>query len=151
VCQTPLPACIHSMLPGRKTPDLPVVSANRTEPSSVTVTVAMPECGCQPCSIEMGAPPPSNSNRSRKTNGFISSPRSDGLTRRVTGPLVCPRVRWTILRVASRAWIWASNYRLSSLLGEGLTCNLAADAGTERIGRYAQPEHRRKRTAVRPR
>jgi hypothetical protein len=48
VCQTPLLARIHSTLPAGNTPSLPVVSAKRTAPSSITVTVAMPECGCQP-------------------------------------------------------------------------------------------------------
>src|SRR6267154_527110 len=41
---------------------------------------------------------PSWSKRSRNTNGFRISPRSDGLIRRVTGPCVRPRVRCTIAR-----------------------------------------------------
>src|SRR5882672_58852 len=41
---------------------------------------------------------PSWSNRSRNTNGFRISPKSDGLIKRVTGPCVRPRVRCTIAR-----------------------------------------------------
>src|SRR5712675_3783048 len=41
---------------------------------------------------------PSWSKRSRNTNGFRISPRSDGLIKRVTGPCVRPRVRCTIGR-----------------------------------------------------
>jgi len=41
---------------------------------------------------------PSWSKRSRNTNGFRISPKSDGLIKRVTGPCVRPRVRCTIAR-----------------------------------------------------
>src|SRR5258707_3638260 len=41
---------------------------------------------------------PSWSKRSRNTNGFRISPKSDGLIKRVTGPCVRPRVRCTIVR-----------------------------------------------------
>src|SRR5260370_42309647 len=41
---------------------------------------------------------PSWSKRSRNTNGFRISPKSDGLINRVTGPCVRPRVRRTIAR-----------------------------------------------------
>src|SRR5215203_5421514 len=50
-------------------------SSKVTSPSAKTVTVAMPECGCTgmlPARARMSA-----SNRSRNTNGFSSSPRSD--------------------------------------------------------------------------
>src|SRR5258706_564956 len=45
---------MNSMLPLGRVPSWPVVSAKRTPPSSITVTVAIPECGCQRSSI--GAP-----------------------------------------------------------------------------------------------
>src|SRR6202048_5352765 len=41
---------------------------------------------------------PSWSKRSRNTNGFRISPRSDGLIKRVTGPCVRPRVRCSTAR-----------------------------------------------------
>src|SRR6266446_10071610 len=41
---------------------------------------------------------PSWSKRSRNTNGFRISPKSDGLINRVTGPCVRPRVRRRIVR-----------------------------------------------------
>src|ERR1700681_2577934 len=54
----------------------------------------MPEWGCR--GPLKGAP--SWSKRSRNTNGFRISPKSDGLIKRVTGPCVRPRVRCTIAR-----------------------------------------------------
>src|ERR1700720_4863328 len=41
---------------------------------------------------------PTWSKRSRNTNGFRISPKSDGLIKRVAGPCVRPRVRCTIAR-----------------------------------------------------
>src|SRR5882757_3434687 len=55
----------------------------------------MPEWGCRPKPL-IGFPP--LSNRSRKTKGFSTSPKSPGLIRRVMGPCVWPRLRWTIFR-----------------------------------------------------
>src|SRR5258708_38374810 len=54
----------------------------------------IPEWGCR--GPLKGAP--SWSKRSRNTNGFRSSPKSDGLIKRVIGPCVRPRVRCTIAR-----------------------------------------------------
>jgi hypothetical protein len=45
---------------------------------------------------------PSWSKRSRKTNGFRISPKSDGLIKRVMGPFVRPRVRCMIARASRR-------------------------------------------------
>src|SRR6266850_5310007 len=57
----------------------------------------MPEWGCR---VPLkGAP--SWSKISRNTNGFRISPKSDGLIKRVTGPCVRPRVRWTIARASA--------------------------------------------------
>src|SRR6202521_2743641 len=58
------------------------------------VRVAIPECGWRP-PLE-GAP--SWSKRSRNTNGFRISPKSDGLIKRVARPCVRPRVRCAIAR-----------------------------------------------------
>src|ERR1700686_3144075 len=58
------------------------------------VRVAIPEWGWR--GPLKGAP--SWSKRSRNTNGFRISPKSDGLINRVTGPCVWPRVRCTIAR-----------------------------------------------------
>src|SRR6185436_13536095 len=63
----------------------------------------MPECGCQPWSIDIGVSRRSNSKWSRNTNGFMISPRSDGLASRVMGPPTSPRVRWMICRTG--VWI----------------------------------------------
>src|SRR5271170_3132037 len=71
----------------------------------MTLTVAIPECGCHPKPLN---PRGSAAKKSRKTNGFISAPTSDGLTRRVTGPWDPPRVRCTIGRGATRAAAGAS-------------------------------------------
>jgi hypothetical protein len=72
-------------------------AAKRTPPSSITVTVAMPECGCQ--SRSMGVlGPASNTAKSRNTKGLMISPRSEGLISRVMGPRVVPRVRYMISR-----------------------------------------------------
>src|SRR5437879_7771366 len=60
----------------------------------------MPEWGCRP-KPPIGLPP--LSNRSRKTKGFSTSPRSPGLIRRVIGPCVWPRLRWTICRTVPAA------------------------------------------------
>src|SRR5258707_179497 len=46
---------------------------------------------------------PSWSKRSRNTNGFRISPKSDGLIKRVAGPCFRPRVRRTIARAKSHA------------------------------------------------
>src|SRR5882724_3117331 len=50
---------------------------------------------------------PSWSKRSRNTNGFRISPKSDGLIKRVTGPLVRPRVRCAIARATRGDDDWA--------------------------------------------
>src|SRR5260221_7770495 len=79
----------------------------------------MPEWGCRPKPL-IGLPP--LSNRSRKTKGFSTSPRSPGLIRRVIGPCVWPRLRWTIcrtVRVAVLADTTASAGMGSSWLGYG--------------------------------
>src|SRR5712691_3787609 len=55
----------------------------------------MPECGWSPKPLK-GTP--LLSKRSRKTNGFRSCPKSDGLIRRVMGPWLSPRVRAAISR-----------------------------------------------------
>jgi hypothetical protein len=55
VCHTPFDARIHSTPPAGSAPSRPVVSANWMPPSSITVTVAMPECGCHPNAIGLGA------------------------------------------------------------------------------------------------
>src|ERR1700674_806329 len=60
------------------------------------VRVAIPEWGWR--GPLKGAP--SWSKRSRNTNGFRISPKSDGLINRVTGPCVRPRVRRTIARAS---------------------------------------------------
>src|SRR5260221_3635769 len=79
----------------------------------------MPEWGCRP-KPPIGLPP--LSNRSRKTKGFSTSPRSPGLIRRVIGPCVWPRLRWTICRTvlaAVLAGATASAGMRSSSLGCG--------------------------------
>src|SRR5882672_10392688 len=55
----------------------------------------MPECGCSPKPLK-GIP--LSSKRSRKTKGFRSSPKSDGLISRVMGPWLLPLVRRAIRR-----------------------------------------------------
>src|SRR6478672_2715494 len=60
----------------------------------------MPECGWSPKPLN-GTP--LLSKRSRKTNGFRTCPKSDGLIRRVIGPWLWPRVRRAIRRWGLRA------------------------------------------------
>ena len=62
---------------------MPVVSAICTAPSSITVTVAIPECGCHTSSIGMRSSPSNVARNLENTNGFRSSPRSDGLVERL--------------------------------------------------------------------
>src|SRR5262245_8893184 len=49
-------------------PDFPVVSAYSIDPSSTTVTVAMPERGCQSKLLSIGASPSLKTAWSRNTN-----------------------------------------------------------------------------------
>ena len=56
-----------------------------------------------------------SSKRSRKTKGFRSSPKSDGLMRRVMGPWVLPLVRWAIRRTGLRASDDAERFMRASL------------------------------------
>src|SRR6185369_14853086 len=76
----------------------------------------MPECGCSPKPLK-GIP--LSSKRSRKTKGFSSSPKSDGLIRRVMGPWLLPLVRRAIRRTGLRASGAARFMTVSSESGRG--------------------------------
>src|SRR6202035_3718601 len=84
----------------------------------------MPECGCSPTPLK-GIP--LLSKRSRKTNGFRSCPKSDGLIRRKMGPRLLHRVRIAIRRTALRPIDAERDIRLSVrfLAKQELGCSVA--------------------------
>src|SRR4029077_20435556 len=88
----------------------------------------MPECGWSG-PLNGG---PSWSKRSRNTNGFKISPKSDGLINRVRGPWVWPRVRRAIARLKR------GNVDLAGLAAIGLPLNSAgiglAHGSSSRVG-----------------
>jgi hypothetical protein len=73
-----LPARIHSTPPAGKTPLRPVVSAKWIDPSRMTVTVAMLECGCQRYSIGVRGSPSAKAARVEENEGFDDVPEVGG-------------------------------------------------------------------------